>query len=80
MAPSVELPMFRKTVHPLDLVLAVCVAVLPGAAMFYWLAVRGRLPFDILTGLSYLVVAAAVMLAVIGSMIAFAVWFFSPRR
>ena len=72
--------MFRKTVHPLDLVLVVCVAVLPGAAIFYWLAVRGRLPFDIVTGLSYLVVAAAVMLAVIGSMIAFAVWFFSPRR
>ncbi|MEJ0074283.1 MAG: hypothetical protein WDO17_02345 [Alphaproteobacteria bacterium] len=72
--------MFRKTVHPLDLVLAVCVAVLPGATIFYWLAVHGRLPFDMLTGLSYLVVAAAVMLAVIGGLIAFAVWFFSPRR
>jgi hypothetical protein len=80
MASSVELPMFRKTVHPLDLVLAVLAAIVPGAAIFYWLAVRGRLPFDMLTGLSYLVVAASVMLAVIGCMIAFAVWFFSPRR
>ena len=72
--------MFRKTVHPLDLVLAVCIAVLPGAAIFYWLAVHGRLPFDMLTGLSYLVVAASVMLAVIGGMVAFAIWLFSPRR
>jgi hypothetical protein len=80
MAASVELPMFRKTVHPLDLVLAICVAVLPGAAIFYWLASSGRLPFDMVTGLSYLVVAAGVMLAVIGSLVAFAVWFFSPHR
>jgi len=73
-------PMFRKTVNPFDLVLAVLAASVPGAAIFYWLAVNGRLPFDMLTGLSYLVVAASVMLAVIGGMIAFAVWFFSPRR
>ena len=72
--------MFRKTVHPLDLVLAVLAAVVPGAAIFYWLAWSGRLPFGFLFGLAYLLTAAAVMLAVIGGMIAFAMWFFSPRR
>jgi len=72
--------MFRKTVQPLDLLLAVLAAIVPGAVVFYWLAINGRLPFDMLTGLSYLVVAAAVMLGVIGGMIAFAIWFFSPRR
>ena len=72
--------MFRKTVHPLDLVLAVLFAALPGVAIFYWLAINGRLPFDLLTGLAYLVVAASVMLAVIGGLVWFAVWFFSPHR
>jgi hypothetical protein len=72
--------MLRKTVHPLDLLLAVLVAVLPGAAIFYWLASSGRLPFGFLLGLAYLLTAACVMLAVIGSMVAFAVWFFSPNR
>jgi hypothetical protein len=72
--------MFRKTVNPLDLLLAVLAAAVPGAAIFYWLAINGRLPFDFLTGLAYLFVAASVMLAVIGGMIAFAVWFFSPNR
>jgi hypothetical protein len=72
--------MFRKTIHPLDLVLAVLVAVLPGMGVFYWLAINGRLPFDMLTGLSYLVVAASVMLATVGGMVWFAVWFFSPHR
>ena len=72
--------MFKKTIHPLDLLLAVLAAVTPGAAIFYWLASSGRLPFDFLFGLVYLLTAAAVMLAVIGGMIAFAVWFFSPRR
>ena len=72
--------MFQKKVHPLDLLLAVLAAVTPGAAIFYWLASSGRLPFDFLFGLAYLLVAASVMLAVIGGMIAFAVWFFSPHR
>jgi hypothetical protein len=72
--------MFRKTVHPLDFVLAVLIAVAPGMAMFYWLAINGRLPFDLLTGLSYLFVAAFVMLAAVGSIVWFAVWFFSPHR
>ena len=72
--------MFRKTVHPLDLVLAVLAAIVPGAAVFYWLALSGRLPFGFLFGLAYLLTAASAMLAVIGGMIAFAVWFFSPRR
>jgi hypothetical protein len=72
--------MFRKTVHPLDLLLAVLAAVVPGAAIFYWLALSGRLPFGFLFGLAYLLTAAAVTLAVVGGMIAFAVWFFSPRR
>ena len=72
--------MFRKTVHPLDLLLAVLAAIVPGAAIFYWLASSGRLPFGFLFGLAYLLTAAAVMLAVVGGMIAFAVWFFSPRR
>jgi hypothetical protein len=31
-------------------------------------------------GVAYLLVAASVMLGVIGGMIAFAMWFFSPRR
>jgi len=72
--------MFKKTVHPLDLLLAVLLAVMPGAAIFYWLAINGRLPFDMLTGLTYLLAAASVMLAAIGGMVAFAVWFFSPHR
>ena len=72
--------MFRKTVHPLDLVLAVLAASMPGAAIFYWLASSGRLPFGFLFGLGSLLAAAAVMLGVVGGMIAFAVWFFSPRR
>jgi len=38
------------------------------------------LPFDFLSGLVYLLTAASVMLAVIGGMIWFAVWFFSPHR
>ena len=72
--------MFRKNVQPLDLVLAVLAAIVPGAALFYWLAINGRLPFDFLFGIGYLLTAASVMLAVIGGMIAFAVWFFSPHR
>ena len=72
--------MFRKAVHPLDLLLAVLAAATPGAAIFYWLAKSGRLLFDFVSGLLYLVTAASVMLAVIGGMIAFAVWFFSPHR
>jgi hypothetical protein len=72
--------MFRKIVHPLDLVLAVLAAAVPGAAILYWLAWSGRLPFGFLFGLGSLLTAAAVMLAVIGGMIAFAVWFLSPRR
>ena len=72
--------MFRPTVHPLDLLLAVLLAVTPGAGIFYWLAINGRLPFDMLTGLAYLLTAASVMLAVIGGLVWFAVWFFSPHR
>jgi len=72
--------MFRKTIHPLDLLLAVLAAVTPGAAIFYWLAMSGRLPFGFVFGLLYLLTAAAVMLAVIGGMVAFALWFFSPHR
>jgi hypothetical protein len=72
--------MFSKKVHPLDLLLAVLAAVTPGAAIFYWLAMSGRLPFSFVFGLVYLLTAAAVMLAVIGGMVAFAVWFFSPHR
>jgi len=72
--------MFKQTIHPLDLLLAVLAAVTPGAVIFYWLASSGRLPFDFLFGLVYLLTAASVMLAVIGGMIAFAVWFFSPHR
>ena len=72
--------MFRKNVQPLDLLLAVLAAVTPGAAIFYWLASSGRLPFDFLFGIAYLLTAASVMLAVIGGMIWFAVWFFSPHR
>ena len=72
--------MFRKTIHPLDLLLAVLAAIAPGAAIFYWLAASGRLPFDFMFGVVYLLTAASVMLAVIGGMIAFAIWFFSPHR
>ena len=72
--------MFEKHVHPLDLLLAVLAAAMPGAAIFYWLAKRGGLPFDFLTGLAGLLTAATVMLAVVGGMVAFAVWFFSPHR
>ena len=72
--------MFRKTIHPLDLLLAVLAAIAPGAAIFYWLAASGRLPFEFMFGVVYLLTAASVMLAVIGGMIWFAVWFFSPHR
>jgi len=72
--------MFQKKVHPLDLLLAVLAAVTPGAAIFTWLAMSGRLPFDFLFGLVYLLTAASVMLAVIGGMVWFAIWFFSPHR
>ena len=72
--------MFRKTVQPLDLLLWVLVAVTPGAAILYWLARRGGLPFDFLTGVAGLIAVAIAMLAVVGGMIAFAVWFFSPNR
>jgi len=72
--------MFKKNVHPLDLLLAVLAAATPGAAIFYWLARRGTLPFDFLTGLAGLLAAATVMLAVIGGMVWFAVWFFGPHR
>jgi hypothetical protein len=72
--------MFRKTVQPLDLLLAVLAAATPGAAILYWLALSGRLPFGFLFGVAYLLVAASVMLCVIGGMVWFALWFFSPRR
>jgi hypothetical protein len=72
--------MFTKTVHPLDLLLAVLAAIVPGAAIVYWLALTRWQPADFLMGLAYLLVAAATMLVVIGGMVAFAVWFFSPRR
>lgn len=72
--------MFRKTVHPLDLLLAVLAAVVPGAAVWYWLTLTRWQPVDFLMGLAYLLVAASTMLLVVGGMIAFAVWFFSPQR
>jgi len=72
--------MFNKSIHPLDLLLAVLLAATPGGAILYWLAINGRLPFDFLSGLLYLVTATSVMLAVIGGMVWFALWFFSPRR
>jgi hypothetical protein len=72
--------MFKKTVHPLDLLLAVLAAATPGAAIFYWLAKSGRLPFDFLFGIAYLLTTVCVMLCVIGGMVWFATWFFSPRR
>ena len=72
--------MFRKTVHPLDLLLAVLAAATPGAAILYYLAINNRLLFDFTTGLAGLIAAAAVMLCVVGGMVWFAVWFFSPRR
>ena len=72
--------MFNKTVHPLDLLLAVLAAAVPGAAIFYWLTLTRWQPADFLFGLATLLVAAATMLAVIGGMVAFAVWFLSPRR
>lgn len=72
--------MFKKTVQPLDLLLAVLAAAAPGAAIFYWLAQSGRLPFDFLFGIAYLLTAVCTMLCVIGGMVWFALWFFSPRR
>ncbi|MGB9364939.1 MAG: hypothetical protein WCE79_02885 [Xanthobacteraceae bacterium] len=72
--------MFRKTVHPLDLLLAVVSAAVPGAAVWYWLALTRWQPVDFLMGLGYLLVAASTMLLVVGGMIAFAAWFFSPYR
>ena len=72
--------MFRKTVHPLDLLLAVLAALMPGAAIFYWFALTRWQPVDFLMGLAYLLVAASTMLLVVGGMVAFAVWFFSPHR
>ena len=76
----IGLPMFQKSVHPLDLLLVVLAAATPGGAILYWLARSGRLPFDFLTGLAGLIVAAVVMLAVIGGLVRFALWYFSPRR
>ena len=71
--------MFRKTVHPLDLLLAVLAAVTPGAAIFYWLAIRpAAVRFPVRPCVS--AHRRGVMLAVIGGMVAFAVWFFSPHR
>ena len=72
--------MFKKTVQPLDLLLAVLAAATPGAAILYWLAISGRLPFGFLFGIAYLLTAVCVMLGVIGGMVWFALWFFSPRR
>ena len=72
--------MFKKTVHPLDLLLAVLAAATPGAAIIYWLAINGRLPFDFITGISGLLAVAAVMLGTVGGLVWFAVWFFSPNR
>ena len=72
--------MFTKTVHPLDLVLAVLAAVTPGAAILYWLALTRWQPVDFLMGLAALLVAACTMLLPIGGLIAFAIWFFSPKR
>ena len=72
--------MFQKNVHPLDLLLAVLAAVLPGAAIVYWLALTRWQPADFLMGLAYLLVAASTMLLVIGGLVAFALWFFRPYR
>jgi hypothetical protein len=72
--------MFNKTVQPLDLLLAVLAAATPGAAILYWLALSGRLPFGFLFGIAYLLTATCTMLCVIGGMVWFAIWFFSPRR
>jgi hypothetical protein len=72
--------MFKRTVHPLDLLLAVLAAALPGSAVLYWLAKSGRLPFDFIVGVGGLVFAAAVMLCTVGGLVWFAVWFFGPKR
>ena len=72
--------MFSKTIHPLDLLLAVLAAVMPGAAVWYWLTLTRWQPVDFLMGLASLLVAASTMLLVVGAMISFAVWFFSPHR
>jgi hypothetical protein len=72
--------MFKKTIEPLDLLLAVLAAATPGAAIIYWLAKSGRLPFDFVTGVGGLLFAACVMLCTIGGLVWFALWFFSPHR
>lgn len=69
--------MFTKTVHPLDLLLAVLAAATPGAAIFYYYS---RLPFDFLLGIAYLLTAASVMLSVVGGLVWFALRFFGPHR
>jgi hypothetical protein len=71
--------MFKKTVHPLDLLLAVLAAVTPGGAILYWLAITDRLPFDFVLALAFLVGTAAMMLIVVGGMVWFALRMFSPR-
>ena len=50
------------------------------AALFYWLARSGRFPFDLLFGVAYLLTAVCTMLCVVGSMVWFALWFFSSLR
>jgi hypothetical protein len=73
--------MFTKTVHPLDLLLAVLAASMPGAAIWYWMAVTRKWePADFLMGLAALLVAAYTILVVVSGMIAFAIWFFRPHR
>ncbi len=69
-----------KTAHPLDLLLVVLAAATPGGALLYWLAVTERMQIDFALAIAFLAGSALGMLLVIGALVWFAMWFFSPHR
>ncbi len=73
--------MFTKSIHPLDIMLAVLAAATTGGALVYWLVISGRLQLDFLMALAFLLGAALGMLAIVGGLIWLAIRLFnSPTR
>ena len=69
-----------KTAHPLDLLLVVLAAATPGGALLYWLAITERMQIDFALAIAFLVGSALGMLVVIGGLVWFAMYWFSPHR
>ena len=73
--------MFTRSVHPLDILLAVLAAATAGGALIYWLAITGRVQVDFAVALAFLLGGALAMMLIVGGLIWLAIRLFNtPSR